>query len=813
MSGGRAGNQNQQRPAFPHDGFHPHSTSPPDDKGLERRTPEEGVDNESGGGLRSGRFDGRVSVSARRGGGISLEAGLHSNDAGRSDEASRGGRLAVLGYEDDVTPPHPRSNDDAGAADGTAGKNNGDSGGGGVTGESHHVGEARVAAEALVRTGGEQRTAGGAGAGGEGGEAEASVRRSVLPALRLDNGTLVMGDRVGLRSLPPYPEREEDLNRDGDAATNGSDATGADGNAVGGGKMGTGDTEETAGTRIRKKKSLEEWATAARKRGRVDVPVPTTLPPSTRDHSAPGGARGNGSSKYSSRNKITSSILLTPHDLKSARARAHKALLAGNVTDTLEMCQQILQEWPHDGSALLYQGAAMAQRGEWDVAWNRMERVLALSRGVDEIPMSTATLGTAGYPVDDDDSARGSAHDSARLDAAAKPSVAAEAEVPLDIALAAAANLASFARSRARETLDPNAETFFLVEGLLGNTGLHRAGPRRRITGNRSSTATSPSNRDTAGDDEGSNGRGYYEVERIDGYTDLLVMMAQALEGKGQLTSALRLYQRAVLLGSHRDQRALHGIGGLSRRLLEVERERTRRRGTTGGAASPTHSSILSPLSLPNTPTGETTTTSSTGAPGAVALSRRTLRREPGASCEWGISHPRPGQVFSPEDSIQVEYDLTLLDPGLPLAGSLFETFAIRAAAGGSFSAKDVQENGGSGRIVQGGLGVVVCSYLEGFKAAHCLPRGQLRDVGLGWHLLTAEAYQLPSLAPFSCSASAGDDSAGYRCGLKHACMTYRLPTTCWVTSRLSAAITAGLPSSDHCRPSKSTASPFTIVQ
>ena len=590
-----------------------------------------------------------------------------------------------------------------------------------------------------------------------------------------------------LPSLRTNPEREEGLNRDGDAATNGSGVTGADGTAVGGGKVDTGDVEETAGARRRKKKSLEEWATAARKRGRVDTPVPPTLPSSTPESPFPCGAQGNGNSKNSSNSnnsasRRSGSILLTPHDLESARARVHHALVAGNVTDTLEISQQILQEWPHDGTALLYQGAAMAQSGEWDVAWNRMERVLALSRGVEEIPARTAALGTAGSPADDSDSARGHARGSARLDATAKPSVTAEAEVPLNIALAAAANLASFSGSRARENLDPNAETFFLVEGLRGNTGWNHVGTGRRMTGNRTSTATSPSNRDTAGDDEGSNGRGYHEVERIDSYTNLLVMMAHAHEGKGQLTSALRLYQRAVLLGSHRDQRALHGIGRLSRRLLEVEREKTRRRGTTGGEASPTHSSILSPLSLPTSLTGENTTTTSTGAPGAVAPSRKTQRRERGASCEWGISHPRPDQIFSPDDSVQVEFDLTLLDPGLPSAGSLFETFAIRAAAGGSFSAKDVQENGGSGSIVQDGLGVVVCSYLEGFKAANCLPSGQMRGVGLGWHLLTAEAYQLPSLAPFSCPASAGDDSAGYRCRQRPDFTTYRLSTTCWVT-------------------------------
>lgn len=102
--------------------------------------------------------------------------------------------------------------------------------------------------------------------------------------------------------------------------------------------------------------------------------------------------------------------------------------------------------------------------------------------------------------------------------------------------------------------------------------------------------------------------------------------------------------------------------------------------------------------------------------------------------------HPKPDQIFSPEDIVQVEFDLTLLDPGLPSAGSLFETVAIGGItnrAGGMFPADSVQEGGRGGiDVTEDGLGFIVCSYLEGFTRAHCLPHGQLHHIGIGWHLL-----------------------------------------------------------------------------
>ena len=690
-------------------------------------------------------------LSARDGGGrgFSLEAGLSVDESTTRGSAPRSGHLAVLGYGDYEEPPaHASPNGFRVSRDRPSQAGNIDPAGEASTSEAHRVGEARVAA-ALVRGVDEERAVRGTER-----RREAVVRRSVPPPLRLDNGTLVLGERLGLRSSPSDPETcEEGLDKNGDDVVH---------------TRGVGETRDRSRW---KGKSLEEWAAAARMNGRVDdLPVPNPHEPPTREQQTP---RGNyivdeiTSSNNSNSNK-EGPALLTLDDLKSARSRAHKALLASNVTGTLEMCQKILLEWPSDGATLLYQGAAMAQSGEWDAAWDRMERVFALSSGVEEI-VAAAASATAGHPT---------------AKPAELPRAGAAAAVPLDIALAAAANLASFARARAPETLDSNAELFFLVEGLRGAAERDRVGLEREKLSARStvfSSEISSSAEKSKADHGGGKSEYSYKAGRIDGYTDLLVMMAQALEGKGQLTSALRLYQRAVLLGSHRDTRALHGLGGLSRRLLEVERERKLRQGVTDKA--PAQSSAPSPPSLPvpdplvpdrhylfhrQTGAGEITSrTSETRFRG----SRQQRQHQRTRGCEWGISHPKPGQVFSPDDPVQVEFDLSLLDPGLPSAGSLFETITVGSGAAGAVGLvpEDVaQESRGGGiAVVEDGLGAVVCSYLEGFKAAHCLPRGQLRDIGLGWHVLTAEVYQLPSLRPFACSAggiAARDGRVETRC-------------------------------------------------
>lgn len=725
-------------------------------------------DAESGKVVRSRSYGGEVSASAGGNRVFSLEAGLFVEGSTR-DKSTRGSRLAVLGHGDHEALAHPSPGglSDAGARLSQA--NGIDPGGDATIAEARRVGEARVAA-AIVRAGYEARTAGGRAAG------DATVARSVLPPLRLNNGTLVLGERLGLRSSPLDPEGfdENGVHEKGHSSA----------------------VRKTHDQNRRNRESLEEWAATARKKGRVDSPVADLPEPSKRQRRTPGEHHITDESNGGNNNKKNTRddpALLTLHDLKSARSRAHKAIIANNFTETLDLCQKILQEWPSDGATLLYQGAAMAQSGSWDNAWNRMERVLALSNGVEE----TATISA---PAKADccfthaDDRRGNAQSSARhVDAAEAPRATAAATVPPDIALAAAANLASFARARAPKTLDSNAETFFLIEGLRG------AAERDRVAYERQNTSWKPAlfSSETRSLDEksteelsGGKAEGSYEAGRIGGYTDLLVMMAQALKGNGQLISALRLYQRAILLGGHRDPRALHGIGGLSRRLLEVEHERTRRKSAILGTAAPTQSSVLLPASLPlpippthdrhhllSHQTGTSATAVSTSETG-VASSRKQRPQQPTSGCEWGILHPKPGQVFSPDNPIQVEFDLTLLDPGLPSAGSLFETVAVgvggvgadAGAGSGGLSSEDFahESRGGGITVVEDGLGVVVCSYLEGYNAAHCLPRGQLRDIGLGWHTLTAEAYQLPSLRPFACQAdvdAAGDSRVEHRYG------------------------------------------------
>lgn len=518
------------------------------------------------------------------------------------------------------------------------------------------------------------------------------------------------------------------------------------------------DAEQTA---ERGNEPLKEWAAEARKSGRVDS-LATTPKRSMRE-------RQMSNDTHNNRNDTD---LLTLHGLERARVQANKALLAGNVTDTLEMCQQILQQWPSDGATLLYQGEAMAQSGGWDVAWNRMERILASSNGVEEI----VAPATVRHPAVVDDSRR-SLDGSARLAASPKPPRAPEILVPLDTALAAAGNLAVYARARTPQTLDENAEIFFLVEGLREAAERSLAGYDRKIGaasktslfspesgGDGREAGEAPDNVSPTGSlSENTTNEDYYgKVGGVDGYTDVLFLLAPAFEAREQLTAALRLYQRAILLGWHQDHRPHHGLAEISRRLLQRERERTRRRSTTRVSETPIQSSFSSPLSLstpprPHSQTGPGQLTTSASMSDATVSGQQQQPQQRRSSCDWDITFPRPGQVFSPEDTIQVEFDLALLDPGLPSAGSLFKTLAIGAGtskANDIFPTGSVQEGGRGGiDITEDGLGLIACSYLEGFTVAHRLPRGQLRDIGIGWHLLTAEVYQLPSLRPFSCPA------------------------------------------------------------
>lgn len=509
------------------------------------------------------------------------------------------------------------------------------------------------------------------------------------------------------------------------------------------------DSEQTANQYLRGylrgKKSFEEWATETRKSGRVDSLV-TSPKPSLQER--------------------PTSNTTHQHDLERVRVRAHKALLAGNFTDSLEMCQRILQQWPSDPTTLVYQGEAMAQNGELDIAWNSMVRVLALSNGVEATANEASPVGV-GYPTGADDSIQSRDGVSPELPKAP--------EVPQDIALSAAAHLAMFASARAPKTMDENLEIFFLVEGLRGSAERNRADYER----NMGSTAKSSSLSSESGGDGGEAGEtsvkipptaslsdntneDYGSVGRADGYTNVLLLMAQAFGDREQLMVALRLYQRVILLGEFQDQSPHVGLAEISSRLLEKGREKTHRRSTTRVSEAPTRYSSPSPPS-PSTPphrqsqtgTGQSTTSASVLDPPGSSQQRR-------GSCEWEITHPRPGQVFSPKDTVQVKFDLMFLDPGLTSAGSLFKTVAIgggTSRGNGTFPADVVQEGGRGGiDVTEDGLGFIVCSYLQGFTAAHCLPQGQLRGIGIGWHILTAEVYQLPSLRPFSCPAG-GDAS------------------------------------------------------
>lgn len=557
----------------------------------------------------------------------------------------------------------------------------------------------------------------------------------------------------------------------------------------GGGGDGICDSLRPPVTPLRKRKaSFKEWAAAARKSRRMDWPLQRPNVSVPRQELR----------KTFSRENIPSTFRAP----KSARTRAHQALLAGNVTKTVELCHDILQEWPSDAATHLYLGAAMAQSGEWDIAWDKMEYILALSSGVQE--PATASSAAASEPqfVDNASSMRSNVSDPLFNRTKASPT---DGVVPLDIFLAASANLASFARARASGTMDPLAEVFFLVEGLRGAADRDRVAEARieraaatpptsaqspssgKRNGALSSEATSSQKRAQGRNGDASCAGGNNEVGPVDGFIDHLITMGQALEGKGQLTSALRLYQRAILLGGHQDQRALRGLAGLSRSLLEAKRRGTPSRSTTRAEEDLTLRTprTTAPSRVPpdhhqqnnRRQTGTDTRSSvyssssfSGGMPVSTADQPHTQRKRKREGCDWTIKHPRPGQTFSPEDPIQVEFDLALLDPGLPSAGSLFKTVAIGGRRDNADSLlSEVYQDGGASRtdVDEDGLGFVVCSFIDSFKAAHCLPRGQLRDIGLGWHQLTAEVYQLPSLRAFSCprgGGAAGKDTGRHRC-------------------------------------------------
>lgn len=535
-----------------------------------------------------------------------------------------------------------------------------------------------------------------------------------IPLLLDDGATTVFSDRAGLPVKDPtglpacdnatYPNRTSSksgvVDVDDDDVPSGSGVTE-------GVEKESRPIPDEGERRRRQQESLKEWAAAARKSGRVDreledgdVRLAEKLDPS----SSAERAKAN----LTTAAETVDSIDRNPNqrrleDLASTRARARKSLLGDNITATLEVCQTILAESPSDGVTLLYQGAAFAQVGQWQLASDNMKRVLAVSCGAETNNEAATTVRDRGDCSHEGEGEEGVSTERRHQDDA----------VPLDITLAAAANLASFAHERVLDTLDFNAELFFLVEGLRG-----AAEREKKIEKNDAGQETT--------------------VVSIGGFCDLLVMAARALEDVGQLTSALRLYQRVVLLGGHNDQRVLLGLGKLYRRLLQVQR--------------PQRNTPATPSLVPGEEVQK-----------LVAADRDTVK-----GCDWSIVHPRPGQVISPKKEVPIEFDLSRLDPGLPAVGSLFETVPgcrdMPATSATNQGGHDIGVDSATDECgVENGLGVIVCSYLEGYDPAHCLPRGDMLGVSPGWHVLTAEVYQLPGLRPFSCPGDDGVESEKYR--------------------------------------------------
>lgn len=515
-----------------------------------------------------------------------------------------------------------------------------------------------------------------------------SLSKDYTPTpLHLDNRTLVLPDGMGLnaRGEPIFRETVAGtpLNAD-DKMKDGSDGI---------------DASSDAAMGYRRQWSLDKWVAAARQKGRVD-PIDTRnhghgveSPYRRLDDDSPVRIPASGSSEFHSAENSPASNASdngdTALDVAHLRAGARKALLTGDIQGTLELCKSILEVHPSDPAALLYEGAALAQQGERIPARINMERVLAVASGVERTEQTrnkrTETL----------------------------PAGSLERVAP-DIALAAAANLASFARAGVSESLDPTAEMLFLLEGLRGAAERNRA--IRLDADTRKHWWDSDATAETA---SGENG-----------LIDVLVMAALALEQVGQPTSALRLYQRVALMGGNRDTRVLHGLGDLSRRFSRIERE-------PRSAASPDRTPAADA-----TPIAKDTVANSTVPSLNVGMT--------GGRCGWTIVHPRSGQMFSPADVIGVEFDLSALDPGPPASGSPFAPAA--------------SNNGENVIAGYADVGVLVCSYLGEFRMPNCLPKGQLRDLEPGWHILTAEVYQVPGLRPFRCDGAG--DNVEHRCGV-----------------------------------------------
>lgn len=643
--------------------------------------------------------------------GISVGASLSDEDYYCS--LSRGKHLSVLG-PGQKTGPHANSTP--------------------AKGQPMHQENAQAGAETQATT---VTAAVRAGTKGEYGSAahlvnDAGPHSPPSPPLLHDDGAAVFSSTVGVRVRDPARLHAYDHTANRIPTTSNSGVIVADDDNL---PSSSGVAEEVENEarrnpgggehRRRRQEPLEEWAAAARKRGRVDEPMPVSGGGELDDGDAcftektdPSSLASSSSSTGRSAANLTTAaetvdtIDRNPNQqrletLASTRARARQSLLDGNATATLELCQMILKESPSDGAVLLYQGAALAQMGQWELASDNMKHVLAISCGADAMNEAATTVRDRG-----DGSHEGERKEGVSIERRQRGGA-----VPLDITLAAAANLASFAHKRVSDTLDLNAELFLLVEGLRGASDREKSKAEKDV------------GQEVA-------------VVPISGFCDLLVMAARTLEEAGQLTSALRLYQRVVLLGGHHDQRALHGLGKLSRRLRQVHRQQRNTPATLGTA----------PPVMPGKEVHQ-----------LVAPEKDTAK-----GCDWGIVHPTPGQVISPDVAISIEFDLSRLDPGLPAAGSLFKTVPGCRDAPATRPMKQDGDGIGQGRTtdecgVESGLGVIVCSYLEGFDPVHCLPRGSMSGVRPGWHVLRAEAYQLPGLRPLSCPGDDGGGNERYR--------------------------------------------------
>lgn len=481
--------------------------------------------------------------------------------------------------------------------------------------------------------------------------------------------------------------------------------------------------------RHRQNASLVEWATAAQEIGRVCPPCDygegiddTSDSPS--DAASMVTMPSNTSGHQCSWQEMASNFPInrgcSPHNVAEVRANARKFLLAGDLVTTFTLCESILSLNPSDSVALLYQGAALAKRGEWTLAGENMERVLALSFGADN------------YGEEDEERSRQSWNH--RGAAKEQRASLGRSRISPDTTLAAVVNLASFARLNASKTRDPSAETFFLLEGI-------RIGGSHRDLGKYVGGEQADMMHAAASSD--------------DGLIDILFMTARDFEEQGQLTAALRLYQRVVLLGGHQQKRILQGFGKVSQRLKQLQHSR---RDVTSFPRPPPV--VFSPAHA-DAPSARGAASS----PAEIAHNH----------CEWSIIRPTSYQVFSPEAVIHVEFDLARLDPGVPIIGSLFA----------STRAHDVP--GTTASVAATGVGFFVCSYLDRFQLPNCLPRAELRDLKLGWHVLTAEVFVLPSLEPLLCGH--GGHSAADRYVTLHAVMVYmcvlKHPLRFWATSCL----------------------------